>query len=173
MKSKEKRVSSQETSACDEEGSCDIIHSNKMTIEVEVSQLKESKIVGIGIMATKDNNVHAAWAMRDRSTGDFLLDYSAALKLSLCKIRQKPWPDVNLLVSSAQLLRMLRTHSTQDIRLFAQLEDIHMLKALFMNCSFSLAENQCNRLGKRISKYATTLVQDEEYLSPLCQATQL
>ena len=84
-------MSSQETSASDEEGPCDFIHSNKMTIEVEVSQLKESKIVGIGIVATKDNNVHAAWAMRDRSTGDFLLDYSAALKLSLCKIRQKPW----------------------------------------------------------------------------------
>ena len=61
--------------------------------------------------------MHAAWAMQDRSTGDILLDYTAALKLSLCKIREMPWPDVNLLVSSAQLLRMLRTHKTQDIRL--------------------------------------------------------
>ena len=83
------------------------------------------------------------------------------------------WPEVNLLVPSIQMLRLLRINKTRDIRLFAHLEDIHMLKALFMNCSFSLAGNQCNGLGRRISMYATTLVQDEEYLSPQCRMTQL
>ncbi|XP_027086508.1 uncharacterized protein [Coffea arabica] len=167
-----KLASRQETSASNEEAPGDTTNSNTMTIIVEVSQQKETKTMGIGIVATKDK-VHAAWAMKDKSTGDTLLDYAAALKLVLCKITEKHWPAVHLLVSSAHMVRMLRNNKTTDIRLFAQLEDIHMFKALFMSCSFSLVANQCNRLGRRISKYATRLAQDEEYLSPLCQMTQL
>ncbi|XP_027062866.2 uncharacterized protein [Coffea arabica] len=169
----EKQMSNPETTVGLEEQQNGNADSNMMLVTVDISHPNEGKPLGIGIVAQQGTNVHAAWALTNRSSGDTLLDYATAIKLALVKVRQLPWPEVNLLVSSIQMLRLLRINKTRDIRHFAHLEDIHMLKALFMNCSFSLAGNQCNGLGRKISMYDTTLVQDEEYISPQCRMTQL
>ena len=144
-----------------------------MNMVVEFSQQEEGRALGIGIVANQGNNVLAIWAIRERSIGDNMSDYAAAIKLTLCKAREKSWQEVKVEVSSAQLIRCLRTNKARGIRLFAQLEGIQMLKSLFTECSFSLIDHKCNMLSRRITAYATKLVQNEEYLNPQCLGTLL
>ena len=62
---------------------------NLMNIVVEVSNQDEGRPLGIRIVAIKANNTHAVWAIREKSTGDTMLDYAEAIKQALCKARRK------------------------------------------------------------------------------------
>ena len=87
--SRDKRVSIQETTSRNEEELYSNDENNLMNIVVEVSQQEEEKPLGIGIVATQGNNTYAVWAIRERSTGESMLEYAAAIKLTLCKAREK------------------------------------------------------------------------------------
>ena len=166
-------MSIQETTSRNEEHQQNNDESNLMNMVVKVSQQEEGKPLGIVIVASQGNNTLDVWATRERSIGDSMLDYAAAIKLTPCKAREKLWKEVKVIVSSAQLIRCLRTNKAQDISLVAQLEGIQMLKSLFTECSFSLIDHKCNMLSRRITAYATKLVQNEEYLNPQCLGTLL
>lgn len=145
-----------------------------MNIVVEVGKQDEGRPLGIGIVAIQANNRHVAWATRERSTGNSVLDYGEAIKQALCKVREKHWRDVNVQVSSSQLLRCLKANKVKDIKLFAQMEDIQMLGSLlFMKYSFGLASHQNRTTSSIISFYSTKLVQNEEYLNSQCLSTRL
>ena len=78
-----------------------------------------------------------------------MLDYAQALKLALSKaLEQQHWQQVKLEISSQKLQDLLTTKKTKDVRLFAQLEDIHSLRLLFLKCSFILSSNDSSGGGR-------------------------
>ena len=59
-----------------------------MNMSIEISNQKENKALGIGILASKAGNTQVGWALREGSTGEILLDYAQAVKLALSKALQ-------------------------------------------------------------------------------------
>lgn len=128
----------------------------------------------IGIIASKADNAQVVWALREGSTGEMLLDYAQAIKLALSKAMEQHWQAVKLEISSHKLLlHLLKTKKTMDVRLFAQMEDIHTLRLLFLKCSFILSSNESSIRSRMISNYAVCLTQDEECWFPPCLSTCL
>ncbi|XP_027178118.1 uncharacterized protein LOC113777281 [Coffea eugenioides] len=132
-------------------------------VQVAITVKKERQVVGIGVMANDSNGQEKAiWAMRERSAGQWLLDYAEALKLAMAKARAKQWSHIRVGITDQQLLRQLRSGKAKDIRLFAQVEEIDRLSSMFVQCSFYLVPDEQHDRLRQISSYATSIPLDEE-----------
>nr|XP_027082417.1 uncharacterized protein LOC113704743 [Coffea arabica] len=147
---------------------------NMLNICEDVGQHVEGQNMGIGI--TTENNMSqicAAWILKERSTGLVVLDNLLAIQLALCKIKEQGWQSIKIQTPCSQVLKLIRNQASRDIRLAAHLEDIKDLSSMFRTCSFDSLPGEFNRLSVRLSKLATHIHFDEEFLDPQCLNTLL
>lgn len=135
-------------------------------VQLTIHQNVDQHILGIGVV-TSDITSQALeiWALKERASGDSLLDYALALRLTLAKARQKQWTRITIHVQSQQMLKWLSTGKSKDMRMATLLDDVQNLKSLFQNCSFSLSLDSSN-LSNDISLYAVGISNDEEWDIP-------
>ncbi|XP_027090263.2 uncharacterized protein [Coffea arabica] len=128
---------------------------NLLNISVEVGQHVEGQNMGIGV--TAENNLCqkcAAWILKERSTGSVVLDNFLAIKLALCKLKEKGWQYIKIQTPCTQVLNMIRYQASSNLRLATHLEDIKDLCSMFRNCSFDSLPVEMNRLSGKLSRLA-------------------
>ena len=79
------------------------------------------------------------------------LDYAEAIKLALCKAKEKHWlePGSESATFISTIAALFEDEQSKR-RLFAQLEGIQILGSLFMKCSFSLTSHQTSMTSRMI-----------------------
>ena len=147
---------------------------NMLIISVEVGQPIEGQNMGIGITAQNtQSQICAAWVLKERSTGSVTLDHFLALQLALYKIMAQGWLYITIQTSCFQVLQLIKSQASRDIRLAAHLEDIRDISSMFRRCSFDSLPVEGNRISNRLSKIAMHIHFDEEFLDPRCLNTLL
>ena len=68
------------------------------------------------VVADAINTLLASWALKERSTGHNLLDYTEALRLTLSKASEHNWRRIKVQASSPKLRKLLRTKKAKDTR---------------------------------------------------------
>ena len=140
---------------------------------MEVGQHKGQHI-GIGISAKNNQNqLKAAWKLKERMIGSILLDYLQAIKLVLSKVWEQVWECIKVPISSHQILNLLKKPSSKDIRFAANLEDIINLNSMFRKYPFDKQDVEHSRMTKSLSKLARNITFDEECVDPQCISTLL
>ena len=90
--------------------------------------------MGIGIVAEDDNKqILAQWALKEATDGNKLRNQAVAVKLALCKAREKEWKKVEVKIKQKQLLKMIQTSKSKDMAMHSQLEDIRNLCSCLRN----------------------------------------
>lgn len=123
-------------------------------------------MVGIGVEVRDESNVVSeVWAMKERSTGNFLVDYANAVRLSLAKAWLKQWTKIKVMLLSQKLIKGIHAAKAKDIRLATLLEDIGNIKAMFQSCSFGFTSSRIGSLSETCL-FAMNACFDEEIVFP-------
>lgn len=163
------QMSMQETSESKDLFQSSYVDPETITFHLQAGPHVEGQNMGIGVLATsRMNQIQAAWALRDRSTGSELLDCAQAIKLTLCKAKARGWNSIRIVSPSKKLFSMIKAPTCNDIRLFAHLQDISNLRSMFRVCSFDYPSFDLTSVTHSLCNYAKDIVQDEEVLDPQC-----
>ena len=92
-----------------------------------------------------------------------------AVKLALCKAREKEWKKIRIKIKQKQLLKMIQTINSKDMAMHSHLEDIRNLCSMFMECSFILSTNLTGERVDLVSMHALSISFDEGWLHSQCQ----
>ncbi|XP_027109391.2 uncharacterized protein [Coffea arabica] len=169
----QQRMSISETEIANDPGELD---RNILSIHVNVGQHMEGHNMGIGITATNGNNqIGAAWILRERSTGSVVLDNLVAIQLALCKLKEHGWQHIQVQTSCNQTLKVINCQAPTNICIAGHLECINDLSLMFRTCSFvsQPSNGSTNTLSYKLSKQAMHIYFDEEFFDPQCLSTLL
>ena len=122
--------------------------------------------MGIGITAIDNlGQMQAAWALRERSSGDTLQDQAVAVRLALLKVAGQGWRNVKVELDNRKLVENI-TAATYNNQLMATLiEDIRSIGTLFQQCSILFANSR--KIGSiKLSIHALNIRVDEEWVNP-------
>ena len=164
-KDQEKRMSMLETPRADElqgqrKEDADTIHLN-----IAVQHRMGGWDIGIGIVAEDVNKqILAQWALKEATDGNKLRNQAVAVKLALCKAREKEWKQIQIKVKLERLLKMIQTSNSKDMAMHSHLEDIRNLCSMFTECSFILSTNLTEERVDLVIMHALSISFDEEWL---------
>lgn len=139
---------------------------DRNVLHLAMHQREEGHKVGMGVvLSDPTNKVLEIWAMKERSTGDSLLDQAMSVRLILAKARNKQWKRVKIHIQYQQLLEWLSSGKSKIMGLATLFDDVQNLKALFHKCSFGLNLDR-NCISQEISMFALGIDVDEEWKLP-------
>ena len=128
---------------------------NLLNISVEVGQHVEGQNMGIGVAVENTLGQKCeAWILNERSTGSVVLDNLLAIKLALCKLKEKGWQYIKIQTPCTQVLNLIRYQASTNQRLATHLEDIKDLCLMFRKCSFDRMPVEMNKLSAKLSRLA-------------------
>ncbi|XP_027155669.1 uncharacterized protein LOC113756069 [Coffea eugenioides] len=140
-----------------------------VNLRVAIKTSKRNAVLGIGVSVRRvPNEAQEVWALKDRSSGDHIIDEATAIKLTLCKALDRQWSTISVHIRNKGLLKLLKLGKASDCRMTTLIEDILSLKSLFRMCSFCLDNDDDNIDCNSVSSYAQGILLDEEFLVPPC-----
>ena len=138
----------------------------RMLLKIHTQIDKSQSTVGIGITATDySGQLHAAWALRERMSGDSLQDQAEAVKLALMNAANQGWRNIEVELDNSKLKGYIVDSRHSSWRSATLIEDIQSISSLFHLCSFSLA-NTGKLDSIKLSLHAFKSWFDEEWVNP-------
>lgn len=114
----------------------------RMLLKIHTQQDQSQSIVGIGITATDNfGQVQAAWALRERMSGDPLQDQAEAVRLALLKAANQGWRHIKVELDNRRLVESIMDSRYNNWRVSTLIGDIQSICNLFHQCSFSFANS--------------------------------
>ena len=123
--------------------------------------------MGIGIVVEDDNKqIIDQWALKEATDGNKLRHQAVAVKLALCKARDKEWKKIQIKIKPKQLLKMIQTSNSEDMAIYSHLENMRNLCSIFTECSFIfiLFTNLTEERVDLVNMHALSISFDEEWL---------
>nr|XP_027102916.1 uncharacterized protein LOC113724190 [Coffea arabica] len=140
-----------------------------VNLRVAIKTSKRNAVLGIRVSVRRvPNEAYEVWALKDRSSGDHIIDEATAIKLTLCKALDRQWSTISVHIRNKGLLKLLKLGKASDYRMTTLIEDILSLKSLFRMCSFCLDNDDDNIDCNSVSSYAQGILLDKEFLVPPC-----
>lgn len=85
------------------------------------------------------------------------MDNAMALKVAMIKAREQQWRRIEVGIPQRQLMRMIETNKTRDMRLFSHLQYVKDLSSMFVRCSYVLARNEISVRTTNICDHALSM----------------
>lgn len=144
----------------------EVVDDDRNFLHLAFHQREEGHTVGMGVVVSDPSKkVLEIWALKERSSGDSLLDQAMSVRLILAKASGKQWRRVKIHLQSHQLLEWLSSGKSKIMGLATLFDDVQNLKTLFHTCSFChLLDSNC--FSQEISMIALGLEVDEEWIFP-------
>ncbi|XP_027068582.1 uncharacterized protein [Coffea arabica] len=134
-----------------------------MELHIATQKATEGHKMGIGVVAKLNGTrIIADWVLVDRTSLLKIQDEAAAMRLALIKVRQLGWNRIKVINANQHLIAMLKSGKGDNLNTVTLVEDILALANLFQMCFFEVGKNSNMSLCQSISRYALSIVLDEE-----------
>ncbi|XP_071923241.1 uncharacterized protein [Coffea arabica] len=137
-----------------------------ISLKIHTHQDRRQAAVGIGITAIDNlGQLQAAWALRERSSGDTLQDQAVAVRLALLKVAGQGWRNVKVELDNRKLVETITAATYNNQMMATLIEDIRSIGTLFQQCSILFANSR--KIGSiKLSIHALNIWVDEEWVNP-------
>ena len=114
-----------------------------MLLKIHTHQDRRQATVGIGITAIDNlGQLQAAWALRERSSGDTLQDQAVAVRLALLKVAGQGWRNIKVELDNRKLVENITAAKYNNQLMATLIEDIRSIGTLFQQCSILFANSR-------------------------------